>query len=213
MASSASATRVGALRARHVVEPGEQFDVLPPGQRRLDGKLLRAHGRCCTGCPWCARRASRPKMRTSPCCTGVQGGEHPDDGGLARAVRAEQADASRRRRTWRSRPDTAVNLRGGGGEAPAVDGRWLGLLVLQRSRVSSAMTANPFVRSSIWVSSRASSAPASAVRRARREAVRDLWAASVRRSRPAGGRCCRRCGSADPRPASRGHQGGGGVRA
>ena len=30
----------GALAARHVVEPGEPRDVLPPGQRPLDGQLL-----------------------------------------------------------------------------------------------------------------------------------------------------------------------------
>ena len=88
--SSTSATRAARSRARYVEQPREPRHVLPGGQRPFDRQLLRDVAELL---PYPSRRCGRRARRsTSTALDGVQGVEDAQRGGLAGAVRTEQAE-------------------------------------------------------------------------------------------------------------------------
>ena len=170
-------------RRGHVVEPGEQLDVLPACQRGFDRKLLRHIADVVPDVHGVPTRVEAEDVHLAALHR-RQGGQHAHHGGLARSVRAEQADASRRSRTCRrevvDRGEVAVAV----GQVPTVDRKRRHGCLSCSMRVISASTSNPRSRLSSWLGSSSSSTADSAARRAARDSSAMRCAGSVSRSRP-----------------------------
>src|SRR6476659_4050186 len=174
---------IGALGARHVVEPCEQFNVLPTGQCGFDRKLLRHIANVVSDVHGVPTRVEAEDENVATLDRG-QCGQHAHHSGLTGSVGAEQPDrfaAAHLQAEIVDRGELAVAVR----QVPTVDRKRRRHGCLSCSMwVISASTSSPRSRLSSWPGSSSSSTADSATRRAARDSSAMRCAGSVSRSRP-----------------------------